>query len=368
MSRPPRILFAAGGTGGHVYPAIAVADAVRRQAPDAAVAFAGTTDRMEWEAVPRAGYPIHPVSAAALNRRSKLKNVFVPGRLGRGLWESLRLVRDFDADVVFGAGGFVSGPVGAAAWLRRRPLVLQEQNAYAGVTNRLLGRMARQIHIAFPEAGQAFPETRTRLSGNPIRAELGTVSRVEARRRMGLPDEAPVLLVFGGSLGSQALNEVLLDTVDQFLEQTRAHLVWQTGRRYFERVRDGAPASGRVHILEYLHDMPAAYAAANLAMCRSGASTCAELLATGTPAILVPSPNVAEDHQTHNARSMVAHRAARLLPEASLRGNWVGEAASLLNDSDALGEMSTAARAAAAADAAERIARDILELAAGRAT
>ncbi|MBO6574638.1 MAG: undecaprenyldiphospho-muramoylpentapeptide beta-N-acetylglucosaminyltransferase [Rhodothermales bacterium] len=367
MSRPARILIAAGGTGGHVYPAIAVADAVKRKEPASALAFAGTTDRIEWEAVPRAGYPIYPITAAALNRADKLANLRVPGRLAKGLYQSYRLVHEFDADLVFGAGGFVAGPVGVAAWMGKRPLVLQEQNAYAGVTNRLLGRLAEQVHIAFPEATEAFPEGRVLLSGNPTRSALKGVQQSPARRRMGIPEDARVLLVFGGSLGSQALNEALMETVHLFLEGTDAHLIWQTGRRYHERVRAAIAPTDRLHILEYLHDMPAAYACADLAMCRAGASTCAELLVTGTPAILVPSPNVAEDHQTHNARSVVAAGAARILPEPQLVSEWVAMASSLLDDRDAREAMRSAARRHAVEDAAERIATSLLDLAGRRA-
>ncbi|NNE68729.1 MAG: undecaprenyldiphospho-muramoylpentapeptide beta-N-acetylglucosaminyltransferase [Rhodothermales bacterium] len=367
MKRPARILMAAGGTGGHIYPAIAVAHAVRRQVPDSAVAFAGTQDRIEWDAVPRAGYPIYPITAAAISRSSAAANLKVPLKLLKGVRQSLRLVRDFDADVVFGAGGFVAGPVGLAAWMSRRPLVIQEQNAFAGVTNRLLGRVAEQIHIAFPEAAGAFPEDQVVLSGNPVRAELVGVDRAEARKRLGLPETGPVVLSFGGSGGSQALNEALLEGLDHFLAQTDAHLYWQTGSRYHERVVAQAPSHPRVHIHEYLHDMPAAYAAADIALCRSGASTCAELLVTGTPALLVPSPNVAEDHQTHNARSLVTVGAAELLPEAELREQWVARVRQLLTQAETLSTMRKAAAETRITDAADRIAGSILRLAERRA-
>jgi UDP-N-acetylglucosamine--N-acetylmuramyl-(pentapeptide) pyrophosphoryl-undecaprenol N-acetylglucosamine transferase len=352
MSRPARILIAAGGTGGHVYPAIAVANAVKRQVPDSSVAFAGTVDRIEWEAVPRAGYPIYPITAVAISRSSKAANLKVPFKLARGVSQSMRLVKEFDADVVFGAGGFVSGPVGLAAWLRGRPLVLQEQNAFAGMTNRLLGRVADQVHIAFPEAGDAFSEDRSVLSGNPVRAEMMNLDRAAARDKLGLPQDARVVLSFGGSGGSQAMNEALLEGIDDFLKATDAHLIWQTGPRYFERVQASAPTHPRVRIVEYLHDMPSAYAASDLALCRSGASTCAELLVTGTPSILIPSPNVAEDHQTHNARSLVDAGAAVLLPEAELRADWVSRTAALVNNPESLEAMGAKAMDSSISDAA----------------
>ena len=367
MSRPARILIAAGGTGGHVYPAIAVANAVKRQVPDSSVAFAGTVDRIEWEAVPRAGYPIYPITAVAFNRSSASANLKVPFKLARGVRQSMRLVKEFDADVVFGAGGFVSGPVGLAAWLRGRPLVLQEQNAFAGMTNRLLGKVAKQVHIAFPEASEAFAENRAVLSGNPVRAELMNLDRGSAREKLGLPQDARVVLSFGGSGGSQAMNEALLEGIDDFLKATDAHLIWQTGPRYYERVMASAPTDPRVRIVEYLHDMPSAYAASDLALCRSGASTCAELLVTGTPSILIPSPNVAEDHQTHNARSLVDAGAAVLLPESELRSDWVSLTAALVNNPESLEAMGAKASDNSISDAADRIAASILVLANRRA-
>ncbi len=367
MSRPARILIAAGGTGGHVYPAIAVANALKRQVPESSVAFAGTVDRIEWEAVPRAGYPIYPITAVAFNRSSKAANLKAPFKLARGVRQSMQLVREFDADVVFGAGGFVSGPVGLAAWLRGRPLILQEQNAFAGMTNRLLGKVAEQVHIAFPEALEAFSGNRAVLSGNPVRAELMDLDRTAARERLGIPQDAKVVLSFGGSGGSQAMNEALLEGIEDFLKATDAHLIWQTGPRYYERVIESAPTSPRVRILEYLHDMPSAYAASDLALCRSGASTCAELLVTGTPSILIPSPNVAEDHQTHNARSLVDAGAAVLLPEAEMRADWVSRTAALVNNPESLEAMGAMASDNSISDAAERIAASIIKLANRRA-
>jgi UDP-N-acetylglucosamine--N-acetylmuramyl-(pentapeptide) pyrophosphoryl-undecaprenol N-acetylglucosamine transferase len=365
--RPARILLAGGGTGGHVYPAIAVADAIRVKAPDSAVAFAGTTDRIEWDAVPRAGYPIYPIAAAGFARRAIGKNLTLPFKVIQGLGQSYRLVGDFDADVVVGTGGFVAGPVGLAGWMRGRPVLIQEQNAFAGATNRLLGRVAASVHIAFPEAKEAFPEGKAILSGNPIREDLLSANREEARASLGVPARGPLLLIVGGSLGSQALNEAVLDGLSEFLTTTNAHLVWQTGRRYHDRIIRQITPSGRVTVLEYLNDMAAAYASADLVLCRAGASTCSELLATGTPSILVPSPNVAEDHQTHNARSMVATGGAELLPEAALTWAWVSRTAGLLADGARLDAMGQAATRHAIIGSAAKIADSVLSLASRRA-
>lgn len=367
MNRPPRILMAGGGTGGHVYPAIAIADAIRRAEPTAAVAFAGTRDRMEWEAVPKAGYAIHPIAAAGLRRRLSAQNLKVPFTVMRGLFQSWRLVGDFDADAVVGTGGYVSGPVGLAAVLRRRALLIQEQNAHAGITNRILGRLADRVHVAFEEARAAFPAGRTTVSGNPVRPELLGVDPEVARSHLGVPGGARVLLVLGGSLGSQALNEAVAGSVTEFIRATGVFVLWQTGARYFERMRAAVPEQALLRMVPYIDRMDQAYAAADLVLCRSGAITCSELLAVGRPSVLVPSPNVAEDHQTRNAESLVRTGAAKLLPETGLTRQWDVLVRALLDDPDGLREMTHAARAQGIHDAADRIARDALNLARFRA-
>jgi UDP-N-acetylglucosamine--N-acetylmuramyl-(pentapeptide) pyrophosphoryl-undecaprenol N-acetylglucosamine transferase len=362
--RAPRILFACGGTGGHVYPALAIADAVRALRPDAAIEFAGTTHRMEWQAVPKAGYSIQPITAASLPRRPSLQLLTFPFKLGKGFADAYRLVRGFDADVVVGTGGFVTGPVLGAAQALGRPTLIQEQNAFAGVTNRLLGKRAKEIHIAFPEAAKAFPDGKATMSGNPTRDVLLTGSRSEGRAHYDVPESARMLLMFGGSLGSQRLNEAMLEHAPSLLAaDPDLHIVWQTGKLYYERMAEAAPESDRLHVLEYLDEMQHAYAAADVVLCRAGAITCSELAVTQTPAILVPSPNVSEDHQTHNARSLSSSGAARLLPEAELDAKMVGEVTSLLASSDERARMKEALAALARPDAARDIAHRVLALA-----
>ena len=365
---PPRILLAGGGTGGHVYPAIAIADAVRRRVPEAAVAFAGTETRMEWEAVPKAGYAIHPITVAGFDRRRMAKNLLFPFKLLKGFMQSLRLVADFDADVAVGTGGFVSGPVLLAASLRGRPLVLQEQNAFAGVTNRLLARRAETIYVAFEEAKQAFPAQKCVLSGNPTRDELRAADRGEARAYFDVPGEAKLLLVFGGSLGSQAINEAVEKELDRLLEDDGTYVLWQTGRLYYERIRARIDEAGRprLRLRRYIDRMDLAYAACDLALCRAGAITCSELMVTRTSAVLVPSPNVAEDHQTKNALSMANAGAAVLLPEGDLGAGLYETVAGLMTDVRRREEMAEAAGRLARPDAADVIAEGVLELAGRR--
>ena len=369
MNTPLRFLFAAGGTGGHVYPALAIADAVRRLRPDAEIAFAGTRDRMEWAAVPKAGYAIHPITAAGLPRRLSAALLRWPRTLVRGLAESRALVRSFAPDVAVGTGGFVSGPVLWAAQRAGVPTVIQEQNAAAGLTNRLLGRRAAAAFVAFDAAAAAFPAGRATVLDNPVRAGVGHADRGEGRAFFGLPAGADVLLVFGGSLGAQALNEAVLAALPALLARPNTAILWATGPRYFDRTEAAlreaalpADAAGRVHLVPYLDRMDLAYAAADLALCRAGGSI-TELKVTGTPSVLVPSPNVAGDHQTPNARAMEAAGAAVHLPETALATRLVPTLDALLDDPERRATMSAAARRPARPDAADVIARRVVELA-----
>ncbi len=359
--RSPRILFAGGGTGGHVYPAIATAQAIRALEPTSAIAFAGTRDHLEWNAVPDAGFEIHPITVSGIHRRQIFRNVKVPLKLAAGLWQSYRLVQDFDADIAVGTGGYVSGPVLWAAHMRGRPTIVQEQNAYAGLTNRILGRKAAQVHIAFEEAKNWFPEGRCRVSGNPVRKELASPVPCEsARASLGLPQDAKVVFVFGGSLGSQSINEVMWQVSDQILSDPAIYVLWQTGRLYFDRMRRKEHA--RLRIMKYVDRMDLMYAACDLVLARSGALTCSELLCTGTPSILVPSIHVAEDHQTKNAQSMERIGAAIYVPEEDLLSALSIQVPALLADSQRRRTMADHARKAAKPQAALTVAKDVLAL------
>lgn len=361
--RPPRFLFAGGGTGGHVYPALAIADALKALLPDATFLFAGTRERMEWTAVPKAGYAIEAIPIKGFQRGSLVANLAFPYHVVRGMVESLRVVSRFKPDVVIGTGGYVSGPVLAAALLRGIPVVVQEQNAFAGVTNRLVGKKARQIHVAFEQVRNAFPPERVIVSDNPTRAQLLNATPDEARAYFGIHANAVTLLVFGGSLGSQRLNEVVADRVKTWLEAMPSmHLLWQTGPRYFERIQARVQGLDRITLLPWLDRMDLAYAAADLALCRSGAITCSELGVTGTPAVLVPSPNVAEDHQTHNARALERAGAAIVIPESDLEDELSEAMLSLLKDAPRRLSMGKAGRLKSNPNAAHVIAQHILSL------
>jgi len=363
MPRPPHILIAGGGTGGHVYPAIAIADAIRARRPEARVIFAGTKDRLEATAVPNAGYALHHITVSGFQRNLSLRNLRFPIQLAKGLMQSWRLVGAIEPDVAVGTGGYVSGPVLLAARLRGCPILIQEQNAYAGVTNRLLSFLAARIHLAFPEARDWVASEHATVSGNPTRQSLTQVDISEARHVLDIPGDARVLLVFGGSLGSAALNNAIEASLDELLADETVHVIWQTGSRYYDDIHERVPDRPRLRVLKYIERMDRAYAAADLALCRAGAITCSELMVTGTPAILVPSPNVVADHQTQNARAMERAGAARLVPESDLNQQLAERIRTLLADDDARRQMTDAARREARPGAADEIAADVLSLA-----
>lgn len=359
--KPIRLLVAAGGTGGHVYPGIAVADALREKHPDAEILFVGTRDRMEWKAVPRAGYPIRSIWISGFHRRLTVKNLLFPVRLAVSLMQSARLIREFRPDLVLCCGGFAAGPVGWVAARRGIPLFLQEQNSWPGVTTRLLASRATLIFTAFEEADRHLPEEKVMLAGNPVRKGFGGVERSEARARFGLQPEGEVLLILGGSGGSGSLNEIVERHLPVLAGEWRLQIIWQCGPRYFEglsrRIRQGKYPTLR--LVKFIDDMAAAYAAADLSVSRAGAITCSELMLTGTPSLLIPSPVVAGDHQRKNAMAMVEQGAAVLLSEEEA-ADRLGEAVhSLLREKEKLARMSEEARSLARPDAADRIVREM---------
>ena len=314
----PRVLMVGGGTGGHAYPAIAIADAIREIAPRAVVEFAGSRTNIEWRIVPESGYAIHHVSVRGLQRRWTRKNLTMPFVVAKGLTEAHALIRHFDADIIVGTGGYVALPMILAARSLGRPVVLQEQNAFMGLTNRIGKRFADRIHVAFQEAVPDGMGDRCRLTGNPVRSSLTLPSREDARAHFGLEKAERIVFMTGGSLGSQAMNEAMAASIRTLLARSGTAVIWQTGERYFERFQESIPNRDNLRLLRYVTRMDMAYNAADLVVCRAGASTCSELMLTGNASLLIPSPNVAEDHQTKNARSLEKAGAAYLLPEADL--------------------------------------------------
>jgi UDP-N-acetylglucosamine--N-acetylmuramyl-(pentapeptide) pyrophosphoryl-undecaprenol N-acetylglucosamine transferase len=360
----PRVLIAAGGTGGHVYPAIAIADALRKEHDDVQLLFVGTRDHMEWDAVPKAGYDIVGVWISGFHRRFTLKNLLFPVKLVSSLMQSFRIVSSFRPDVVIACGGYASGPVGWVAAKRNVTLVLQEQNSYPGVTNRLLAKYAEVIFTAFKEADRYFPVGKTQLKGNPTRKELIGVDKTNALEHFGFHEKRRTLLVLGGSGGARVINEAMIRNIRKLHDELGLQIIWQCGERYYDGIHTGLNTDDfeNLRLVDFLHHMPEAYAAADLVVSRAGALSCSELALTGKPSILVPSPNVAGDHQTKNAQSMVDEGAAELLEDAEAEAKLCQVVQEVLQNAGRLEEMSTAALRLARPDASHEIAKEVLKL------
>lgn len=362
--RDVRILFAAGGTGGHVYPAISIADAIREQVPGASIRFVGTRHRMEWRAVPRAGYDIVNVWISGLHRRLTLKNLLFPLKLIVSLVQSFNIIKDFKPDIVVACGGFVSGPVGWVAAQLSIPLILQEQNSFPGLTNRLLAKHAQRIFTAFEQASQYLPEEKVTISGNPTRKSLTDVNQQKALNDFGFSDGRPVLLVLGGSGGARSINKAMEQNIRQLHDEMELQIIWQCGSAYYDAIikKLNVHDMKRLQLHSYLDNMPEAYAAADLIVSRAGASSCSEIKVTGKPSIMIPSPNVAGNHQHKNAEAMVENGAAILVEDDEAPDRLAEVVNELIFDGDKLHQMSEAAKALARPDAAQTIATEILNL------
>lgn len=359
-----KVLIAAGGTGGHVYPAIAIADALREIYTSVEILFVGTKDHMEWEVVPRAGYDIENIWISGFHRRFTLKNVLFPFKLGVSLLQSIGIVRKFNPDLVISCGGYAAGPVGWMAAKMGVPLVIQEQNSFPGVTNRILGKSADLIFIAFKDAKSYFPAGKTHLSGNPTRKSLMSVDPNEAYKKFDLNPNQLTLLILGGSGGAKSINEATLQQIKRLHDEMGLQIIWQCGKRYYDQLQAEIRPKhfDNLVLTDFIHHMPEAYAVADLVVSRAGALSCSELALTGKPSILVPSPNVAGDHQTKNAQSMVDEGAAELIKDEDLNDILAGLVEKIITDPQKLKEMSKAAKKHARPDAAQTIANEILKL------
>ncbi len=359
-----RVLIAAGGTGGHVFPAIAIADAIRRHVPQCEITFAGTRDHIEWEAVPRAGYSILPIWISGFHRSFTLKNLLFPIKLVTALWQSMRIVSRIDPHVVICCGGFVSGPVGRVAGWKGKALMLQEQNSFPGVTNRLLSKKATCIFTAFEDAANHFPVKKVRLFGNPVRSDILRGSASDAASAYNFSTDRKTVLVMGGSGGAKAINEAMIKHIHYLHHELHLQIIWQCGKRYLGDIMTRIDQSRypNLRLLSFVESMPNTYALADLVVCRSGAGTLAELMVLGKPSILVPSPHVAGDHQRHNAESISKNGAAAVLGDAELEEKLARLVASLINDGRKLSEMSRHALEMAHPQADEHIAKEIITL------
>lgn len=357
-----RILISGGGTGGHIFPALSIANALKERL-DAEILFVGADNRMEMERVPAAGYDIKGLPVAGFNRKNLLKNIGVLLKLRRSIAMARKIVADFKPDIAIGVGGYCSGPTLKAAQRAGVPTLLQEQNSYAGVTNKLLAKKAKKICVAYPDLERFFPAEKIVLTGNPIRKDLLSVafSPEKARERFGLNPNRPTVLVVGGSLGALTLNESMEAGIGR-LNDEGIQVIWQTGKNFGDRGTTAVKNLKGIVVSKFISDMAAAYAAADLVVSRAGAGSISELELLGKPCILVPSPNVAEDHQTKNARALSDKGAAILVKDSEARENLINEIISVIHDKNRLTEMSTQIKKLALPDSDEKIVDEIVKI------
>lgn len=353
-----RLLFAAGGTGGHIFPATAVADCCRRLHPDVEVEFVGTRGRLEEQVVPRAGYPLNYLWISGLERKFALGNALLPAKVLTSYLQARRLLARFRPHVVICAGAYVSLPIGLAASRRKIPLVLMESNAFPGLAIRRLASRATEVHVAFDEATKHFPASKVIVSGNPVREVFSRhIDREEASRHFGLRSELPTLFAFGGSLGARSINSTL-DRVHEELRREGVQIIWQTGTSY-----PGEPMRGEgLYRTTFLNEMEVGYAASDLVLARAGATTIAELKAVGKPSLLVPLPIVAV-RQLDNAIAMQNVGAAEMLRDDELDRALLPRLRELFADRGRLQKMAESVASMAVTDADERIAQHVLKLA-----
>ncbi len=365
MNNFPKIIISGGGTGGHIFPAVAIANALKAISPQCEILFVGAEGRMEMEKVPAAGYKIVGLNISGIQRGSILKNLGLPFKVIGSVRKAMKLIADFKPDAVVGVGGYASGPLLYAASLKKIPYLIQEQNSYAGVTNKLLGKKASKICVAFEGMEAFFPADRILKTGNPVRKNI---VEIEGRRHAGaellkLDPLKKTILVTGGSLGAGTLNKSIEKHLAEIIAQD-VQVIWQTGKFYYKGIveRLGLDYHPNVRILEFLNQMDLAYAASDVIISRAGAGTIAELCLIKKPVILVPSPNVAEDHQTKNALALVKENAAILITDASAEDTLVTQALSLLNDKEKSAQLSENIGKMAFANADEVIAKEVLKL------
>lgn len=361
-----RVIISGGGTGGHIFPALAIANALKRLDAKTEILFVGASGRMEMEKVPAAGYEIIGLDIQGFQRKALWKNILLPFKLLKSILKARSVIKQFRPDVAVGVGGYASGPLLYAAGQMKIPYLIQEQNSYAGVTNKRLGKKAEKICVAFEGMEKFFPADKIMLTGNPIRKESVSMEgkREEAFRFFGLSPQKKTIMVTGGSLGAGTLNKSIISGMDKLIAAD-VQVIWQTGKYYYSSVKEtiGEKQNENIKVLEFLNRMDLAYAAADVIISRAGAGTIAELCVIKKPAILVPSPNVAEDHQTKNALALVKNDAAILVADSVAERELVDIVLSLLNDEKKAAELGENIGKMALPDADEVIAKEVLKIA-----
>lgn len=360
--KKPRFIISGGGTGGHIYPAVAIANELKAQYPDAEFLFVGAQDKMEMQKVPQAGYPIEGLWIAGLQRKLTLQNALFPVKLASSLLKSFRIVKKFKPDVVIGTGGFASGAVLKVASMLGIPTVIQEQNSYPGITNKLLAKKANKICVAYENLERFFPKEKMMLTGNPVREDLIEVGskKEEAVSYFKLDASKKTLLVLGGSLGARRINQLIEKELD-FLLSKNIQILWQCGKLYLKDY-EKYNSKGNVQVTAFIDRMDLVYAAADVVISRSGASSVSELCIIGKPTIFIPSPNVAEDHQTKNAKAIVDKNGALLIKESDLDFQFETVFSDLISNENKQIELSQNIKKMALPNATKTIVEEIKKL------
>ena len=367
MERNLRIIISGGGTGGHIFPAISIANAIKQLEPTANILFVGALGRMEMQRVPDAGYDIKGLPVCGFDRKHLWKNIKVLYKL----WQSRRLakaiIKEFKPNAAVGVGGYASGPTLNQCASLGVPYLIQEQNSYAGVTNKLLAKRASKICVAYEGMDRFFPSDKIILTGNPVRQNIlqNNISKADARKAFQLDPEKKTFLIIGGSLGARTINESILQHLSD-IRNSDVQFIWQTGKVYKEAIAkrlEGEEPLANLHVTDFISDMASAYAAADMVISRAGASSISEFCLLGMPVILVPSPNVAEDHQTKNALALVNKQAAVYVKDAEAPEKLINTALSIVNDESKLNELHQNILGMALKSSAERIAEEVLKIA-----
>lgn len=361
-----KVIISGGGTGGHIFPAIAIADAIKNRFPDVEILFVGANNRMEMERVPLAGYPIVGLDIAGFHRTQLWKNFSVLLRLKKSLGRAKKIVKDFKPDIVIGVGGYASGPTLRQANSLGIPTLVQEQNSYAGITNKLLGKKATTICVAYEGMEKFFPADKIAITGNPCRQTLlnENITREEAAKYFGLDPDKKTILVVGGSLGAKTINHSLFTHIDKFIEKD-IQVIWQCGKNYLFDLKvemKHKTDTGNIRLLDFIDRMDLAYKLADLVVSRAGAGAISELALLGKPVILVPSPNVSEDHQTKNAQALVERGAAILIPDNEAVDRLVDTAVATLMSDEKLKTLSDNIKKMAYPDATSRIVDEVVKI------
>ena len=368
MKKEYRIIVSGGGTGGHIFPALSIADAIKRKYPAAKILFVGADNRMEMQRVPDAGYEIVGLPIAGFDRKNLLKNIKVLWLILKSQRMAKKIIKDFAPQVAVGVGGYASGPTLKMAANMNIPTLIQEQNSYAGVTNKILAKKAKVICVAYDGMERFFPHEKIKLTGNPVRKSLIDMrsNRSEALRGMGIEEGKKCVLIVGGSLGARSINESIVAQLDLIKANSDIQFVWQTGKLYFEEMKQRVAAAGKpenLTITDFVSNMADALSAADLVVSRAGAGSISEFALLGKAVILVPSPNVSEDHQTKNAMALVEKDAAIYVADANAKEELVAKAIETVRDESKIASLEENIEKMGRPNAAEEIAEEVMMLA-----